>query len=195
MTLLFHKGEKATTFMQDAAKALGLAFVGLCIAARADSTVYVAVISAPILIMGILGVAAHCREIVGRAGRNLARIENRIFDLCAEPLLTLQTRLAVQRSRRSSVPWLVGTACGMLVYCASLWWMINNFFWPILFRDSARHSEAEAWLTVLLVIAIAMPAYPLRKVYKAMAGRRRFDTTGNLTQKLMADDSLFLRDA
>jgi hypothetical protein len=187
---LSKKEEQINGFMQDVTKVTGLAFVGFCIAAKTDIAGYIGIVCAPVLIVGLLGVVAHCRDISLLMGRQIADVENRIFNLCGSPLLTFHTKRAVSRSRKGSTAWYVGCIVGLLLYVFSLRWILTNIFWPRLFPYSANKVEGQAAQAVLISVAVLIVLYPVRKVFKALAGRRQFNREGSLARELSADGSM-----
>ena len=56
--------DQSMSYARDLYKAMGLALAGLCIAGRADATVYAAVISAPVLLLALLASAAHSHQVL-----------------------------------------------------------------------------------------------------------------------------------
>lgn len=169
--------------MPEIAKSVGIAIAGALIGIRVGSYAKAATLCGPPIIMALLAAVSHTHAKLEATSRRLMLVEDRVFQMTHEPLLTHETRMNMRRLGRGGKRWGWTDAIGVVVYFAVVRYLYNAFseIFPL---------AEKTWIILYWTLVVSAGAYAAYGAGRITWQRRHIPKTGLLKSGYVVEQGI-----
>jgi hypothetical protein len=165
--VLRKEAEQSLSLMPEIGKSIGLVIAGALIGAHETSLGKDIALCALPVIVAALGAAAHTYATLETTSRRLMGIEDRVFQMAGEALLTHETRMNIRRIGSGGKRWMLTASVGTVLY------LVITVILYCQFHDAFPVERNETWITLYWILVGAAVTYAVLSTVRI--GRQRRD--------------------